>query len=71
MKLSLILPFTLLVGCSAASAVEPLAAPVAMTVVQAGDCYEKAHTLDAGLSEKQEVFDKCACEAGAGPEYCR
>lgn len=47
--------------------VEPIAGPLVETVVSAGDCYAKAHVLDAG---RKDAFDKCACEAGAGPEYC-
>lgn len=64
MRFGLILMLT---ACSATPIVEPIAGPLVETVVSAGDCYAKAHVLDAG---RKDAFDKCACEAGAGPEYC-
>jgi hypothetical protein len=63
MKLGLI-SLLLVCACSAASAVEPNAAEVTITVGQAGACYAMAHSMDAGKAERQKAFDACACEAG-------
>jgi hypothetical protein len=63
MKLGILLAL-LLTGCSATPKVEPIAGPIAVTVVQAADCYAQSHYLDAGKAERQAAFDKCACEAG-------